>query len=665
MDLGGESSVETVPSAWLLTRLPDQFEPIVAAGTTAALLQRQQVFGILERHLKQLTVPHIPIDIDHRYSKQVPKDPTIRLDQIRTNLETRREALESDAHSKYRVRAKRGADGNFTFLSIPRQIDLSTELDELSELQEFPALWKLKLVSFDPLDWVVLGIDPATNAAESVSCEFDAWCQQWSQSNRIGGPGYLRGTWTPWGVSRRIIHLTRYLAWRTADDHPKRLSPKVHDELIGSICKDAAFLNDHVEWDVGGNHLIENGAALVMAGLLIAEDPRSWLQNGLGVLDQACREQFLSDGCHFERSPMYHLLCLERLLTVNDLLDRYGLDVPESIANVTQQSTNFAAWLRTPDGHIPLRNDSVRGQGRTIDECLRYAKRIGITPMISNVSVRGEERSSGYLWIRSSAGRMLIDAGPVGPSHLPGHSHSDTLGFSLWVEEQPLVTDTGVYNYVADQRRRHARSVRGHNTVQVGQTEPIALGGKYLLGPRPRPYSQLEEGSVCSFEGHYVGRPVGRDPYKHSRRIYAGPDWWLVRDTVVQHQGDQLTSRLQLSPGTRVKTSTGPWRLVVGPDDHPQHVWLTSNAPRRLTTGPYYPRFGVEHERSVLEMQLQPDPGKPATITFALDAGPEPRSITPRTNDGTVIAVEVEGKTVEIPASETTGFQRSGDQGKT
>lgn len=72
---------------------------------------------------------------------------------------------------------------------------------------------------------------------------------------------------------------------------------------------------------------------------------------------------------------------------------------------------------------------------------------------------------TGYYWLDTDDGRLLVDGSPVGPSHTPSHSHNDMLSVLVWADGRCVLTDTGVYEYADNERRQYARSVAGHNTV--------------------------------------------------------------------------------------------------------------------------------------------------------------------------------------------------------
>ena len=73
----------------------------------------------------------------------------------------------------------------------------------------------------------------------------------------------------------------------------------------------AGFLRRHLEFDVGGNHLIKNLKAL--AGLAVLFGDERTLDRTLNLLSRQLAVQVLPDGGHFERAPAYHCQVLADL----------------------------------------------------------------------------------------------------------------------------------------------------------------------------------------------------------------------------------------------------------------------------------------------------------------------------------------------------------------
>lgn len=590
---------------------------------TVRRMQRRQLAGMGARKSRELLFPRLPVDFDRWYDRHVPADPVVELAPFVENTETLRGSIDDATRDRYRRSAREAASGTPTFLNTSRRVWDGTDVEwDHEAYDDLPALWSMQLYTFQPLSWLVLGVDPADDRALELAATFDGWIRSWIESVEIGRPGYLRREWTPWAVSLRILHWSRYLAWR---QRGRSAGSTTGFELAvrRELYKNVLFLRNHVERDVGGNHLVENGAALVAAGCLFGKRP--WIDDGIAILSDAATDQYLDDGAHFERSPMYHVLTLTRYLTVCDLLDESGRSVPEALSTTADRATAFLRYLRPPDGRIPLLNDAVYGQALPLDDCLRYADATGVEgePTDQTGTPRGDDSSpdgtSGYRWLRTGDGALLVDGGPVGPPHLPGHSHSDTLSVLVWLGDRPVLTDTGTYGYVDGPRREYARGVSGHNTVQVGDIEPIPLAGKYLMGPRPEPTTRSLAGPVSLFEGYYEARPNRTTRYDHHRAVYASDGWWFVRDTVRGHDGVPTRGRLHVHPDVDATLEpTGCVRLDLGDGDGDAYVYPLDETRLGVGTGWYFPRFGTAIRRPVVELREVDDGHDPATLGFLL-----------------------------------------------
>jgi uncharacterized heparinase superfamily protein len=590
---------------------PDRWRLLVS---TAMHMKPEQLLGIAGRKLRHAVVPSLPVDFDGRYERRVPPNLTTDGEPLRANAGKLRASLTDGERARYREQCDLVLDGTVRFLNRTIRFDDPADLDwDHPALAAYPRLWRVKLHGFVPLSWAVRGYDDPAPEREDPAPELDdlfrSWIRDWTASHSLGTEDYLRRAWTPFAVSLRLQNWARYLAWRSKRDD----RPAVRD-LRRAIYKNGLFLRNNLETDVGGNHLVENGAALVVAGSLFPDRAGSWLDAGVEVLREAARTQFLADGGHFERSPMYHLLALENYLTAIDVLDTVGYPVPAAVRRTAARATRFVADIRSPDGEIPLLNDAAFGEALSTAAILAYAERVGVDRDSRGWTDGDSERTaseatalpdSGYYWLGTGRDRLLVDGGPPGPPHLPGHAHNDHLQVLLWLDGRRLITDTGVYHYAPDEYRTDARSVRSHNTVQVADREPIEIGDRYLMGRRIRPtatYGARADGAA--FAGRYEVRSGLRRDYAHRRRVYHRPLWWLVRDAVGGADGRILHSRLHLAPGATVERETET-RFALSLDG--ATCWLYALDGDEVVRGEsnYYPEFGVERRRPMLDLRVR------------------------------------------------------------
>ena len=569
---------------------------------TVSGMEPRQLVGVFERKFRQTLVPHLPVDFDQQYERRIPALRKLRISPFQENTATVRACMDDSTRRCYRQRVRSAAEGELTLLNQTTRVeDLGTVDWTENRFSDQSPLWRLKVHGFEPLSWCVFGFAGREDGAEPVQRSFDEWIDGWIRTVEVGGAGYLRGKWTPHAVSLRVLYWIRYLAWKLPDQKGTVWTPTApfDKRLCQEVYKNALFLENHIEYDVGGNHLIENGAALFAAGFLFRN--RSWIQDALSLLNEVGDKQFLADGGHFERSPMYHTLTTTRYLTVYDLLQQVGGTVPSPIEETTRAGVEFLEFIRPPDDRIPLLNDSVHGEAMPLTTCLRYAEAIGITPDDKTTSIGGE---SGYFWLPNQSGKLLVDGGPVGPRHLPGHSHNDLLQFLLWIDGSRIVTDTGVFDYQSGERRDYARGIRGHNTVQVDETEPIEIGGRYLMGARTSPRIRYQPATEATlFEGVYETRSLFGIAYRHHRAIYKGERWWLIWDQIHNAGDARVRSRVHLRPGVSVTRTEGAGFVVNEDSDEVAAFSPVMGTIGRTDDGCHFPRFGEAIPRSVLEFE--------------------------------------------------------------
>lgn len=587
-----------------LLRRPEDWS---VAYHTVRNMKPVQLAGILERRVRHAVVPRLPIDFDERYARRVPDDLSITPGPIRANLDRLRESLSEAERADYRAAADEAADGRYTFLD--RTIAFGDDIDwDHGEIDDQPIFWRLKLASFEGFEWLVLGSE-SPEGLDGVRSRLESQAYDWDASNPIGDKAYLRRSWTPHSVSLRILNWSRYVAWCAGDE-----GTEVPDRLVRMIYRNALFLANHVEHEIGGNHLIENAAALIVAGVLFRDHDTGWTRSGRKLLKQAGSEQFLADGGHFERSPMYHVTVLRRYATATDLLSAMGFPTV-AVGTVADHAMGFLSTLVEPSGEIPLLNDSVYGEAIRATSCLAYCRACSVTPAIRS---RHHPEGSGYRTLSTDDGTLLLDVGDVGPPHLSAHSHNDQLSVLLWVNGQPVLTDTGVYDYGSNARRQYARGVAAHNTAQYDGIEPIPTGGSYLLGKRTSVTVDADDGD--RIDASHARRSLGGPSYDHRRSVATTASGWRVVDEVTGDPDATYTVRYHFHPSVEVRGSpvtseaasdadrgpeselrSGTEGLAIRADgDRLATIRFPGEGRVRLTQSPYFPEYGRERFRPMI-----------------------------------------------------------------
>ncbi len=473
------------------------------------------------------------------------------------------------------------AAGRFTFLR--RSVDLGWP--PRWDCPELPRLWQYNLHYFDWL-W---DLDYAAGRQATLD-----WLQR--HPLRARGVG-----WEPYPVSLRLGNWLGFF-WVRHRARVERDAP-LRAALWAGLYRQAEWLNDNLELHLLANHLLENAAALALAGTCFdGAAARRWGDTARELLARELPEQVLADGMHFERSPMYHARAtylVLRLLAV-------GADAPGARALLPRMLAASAA-LCHPDGEIALWNDSAFGIQHPPGTLLEEARRLRLERRATSVSGAFALPDAGYFGFRGGADYVVADAGPLGPDYSPAHGHADLLSFELSLGGHRVVVDAGVHDYEASELRRYGRSVRAHNTVEIDGQEPCELWGVFRVGRRPRPCGVRFRAHPRGFElcaSHDGWRHLAGSP-QHVRTLVWGPGRALVVDDAVRAaRPARVVARLHFHPDWNVDAES-PDRLVLARGRERVSVRWSGATTATRERSLYCPEFGLRIDNECLALAAQ------------------------------------------------------------
>lgn len=304
--------------------------------------------------------------------------------------------------------------------------------------------------------------------------------------------------WEPYPLSLRIVNWIKWL-WQ----HPEQQTP----ELLTSLFQQGMALEMQIEYHIQANHLYKNAVALVFLGCFFANEKSAhWLSLGKALWTWETLRQFLPDGGHFERSPLYHSLCLEDALDVINVLHSAGQEIPP--LQLTQRVAEAVRWMQVmldPEGNIALLNDSAYGIAGDATAIASYFDRLGLSRPVVVASETEFLAATGYFVHRHKRFHLIFDCSDIGPAFQPGHTHCDMLSFLLWYDGVPVFIDGGVNSYLDNSARRYARSTAAHNTVKIEDWEQSDIWSAFRVGERARITAaecRVEEGALILRGAH-------------------------------------------------------------------------------------------------------------------------------------------------------------------
>lgn len=373
----------------------------------------------------------------------------------------------------------------------------------------------------------------------------------------------------PFPISLRGINWVKFLTRYDVKEQ------KIDDTLYAQYWR----LLDNIEYHLLGNHLLENGFSLLF-GAYYFQDEKLY-RKAKEILKKELQEQILEDGAHFELSPMYHQIMLFRILDCINLVQNNVWKSQELLPLLQQKAKCMVGWLQTitfENGNIPLFNDSANAIAPTTEELLDYAKSLVILDLVSQSTLM----DSGYRKMKNNGYEMVVDVGSIGPDYIPGHAHSDIFSFELYVQNQPVIVDTGLSTYETNDRRQVERSTKSHNTVEVDGENQSEVWGGFRVARRAKIVDLKES----------IGRLIAtHDGYKnkeilHTREFVTQEDQIIIIDSFDTKKEHLYVAYFHFYPNVNLQVNGN--KLIC--------EYLTLNCSSRIELIEYYysPEFNTK-----------------------------------------------------------------------
>ena len=370
----------------------------------------------------------------------------------------------------------------------------------------------------------------------------DSW-----QSENLEGSGT---GWEPYPISLRVVNILK--AWQAGLPLDRK-----HFE---SLFAQTSFLESCLEKHLLGNHYLVNLKALLFSGIIF--DNTRWSDLAIRSLEHELSEQILSDGAHFELSPMYHALILVDVLDMYNLCRAYAypsLDcLTEQLQGYIPKMLEFLALMLHDDQGVSFFNDSVDGIAPIKSRIVSYAKSLGFVfkDFDSTLTQVIDSAPSGYMIASKNKNKLIFDAAEIGASYLPGHGHADTLSFEFSIGEERVFVNSGISEYENNEDRLRQRQTKSHNTVEVNDKDSSQVWSSFRVAKRANATRRLSK-----MDGNCIFLTASHDGYKkihggpiHTRAITMKHGQLIVEDTL-EGNYDTATLRFYLHPDLFVSIS--------------------------------------------------------------------------------------------------------------
>ncbi len=413
-------------------------------------------------------------------------------------------------------------------------------------------------------------------------------------------PRGLPEAWEPYVLSLRLSNWCHYFYGKNKEKMGSE--EEFESEIRKSIFAQAVKLEKNLETHLLGNHYIENLVSLCTVGNYFdgheAERLRSQSEK---KLRRELNDQILSDGMHAERSTMYHCRMLETTLM---LLATPGLrDCPWLKQSIGKMARALRCLVH-PDHEIALMNDSAFDIYNSPLDLLDYVD-LHVKKTNREVPFGAFELSeAGYYGYRTNNNHYIIcDAGPIGPDHLPGHSHGDIFSFELSLNGHRVVVDSGNFDYQRGTHRDYCRSTRAHNTVEIEGADQCEFWDTFKVARRGRPHDVIWKTTEDGFhlEGWHDGYHRLREKATHRRRFEWEHSGSLrIVDAIHAERSVHGIARFHLHPDCKIIRRDHHQAMIEFPGGIMKMAFRGGRS-LQVQQATYHPRFCVSSKNKAFE----------------------------------------------------------------
>ena len=423
-------------------------------------------------------------------------------------------------------------------------------------------------------------------------------------------PPFVGNGWEPYCLSLRITNWVKYISGKDIK--------KIPNLWLHSLAQQTAALSWQVEYHIQANHLFTNAKALIFAGSLIGGTyGDKWLKLGIKIFSKQLNEQFLKDGAHYERSPMYHSILLLDLLDIFQLSKYVQIDELAELNDLLEKKIfSGLKWLKHmchPDGDISFFNDSAFGVAPKLKEIQEYAGYLGFGSQqileVDNCDIwlLSMADSSGYITLDSPAhlGRhkAILNVAPIGPDYQPGHAHADTLSFEISLFGKRVFVNSGTSIYQRGKLRNFQRGTSAHNTVSIDGADSSEVWSGFRVARRAR----IVDLNI-THEANGLKIDASHDGFCRFNRKVIHNRVWYFRENMISIQ-DLLSGQFKsaniyfyLHPDFKAVEDAG--RVIINISEGKRVIFRTSCSKKLSIQNSYwYPEFGKSVPNLCLKLE--------------------------------------------------------------
>ena len=297
-------------------------------------------------------------------------------------------------------------------------------------------------------------------------------------------------------------------------------------------------------------------------------------------MTQRYAHQFDPQGVHREASCSYQAAILIFHLDALLFCKREKIAVPEAIRAQTQKIAEALLFFLSPGRKLLPFGDSdtedcrdlmtrvalLLGDGRfktfgypvPDHDTLLFANGEMIAsyadlPRRTPETLTFFSQESGHLSSRSDESSCAHGFHWMNPPYGGGHSHSDKLHLDIYLDGQPVLTDSGRYTYRDCPERRQLKSAESHNVCTVDGLDYQTMLSSWDVASAAAvsPIAYREKEAFLFAEGAHYGYLPQNGVLCRRQLLWLKPDIFLIADLFFSSQRHDYTAYFQFAPDCR------------------------------------------------------------------------------------------------------------------
>lgn len=284
--------------------------------------------------------------------------------------------------------------------------------------------------------------------------------------------------------------------------------------------------------------------------------------------------QFYRDGIHWEQSPLYHHQVITAFLYIVQVSKYLDVQLPVALGEKLQKPIASSYYYANNDDLLNPLHDSDNVDLSYIYDIYRYMGYLKEVPKTQNsllfvgslyeetlqVNINEVEDDkifsgvdSGFYAYKDKKLYFTLFNGLHGSSH----GHATNGSFTLDVDNQPLIVDSGRYTYMEHPLRKQLKEEEAHNSVAINYHPATTIEDSWAYSSLSEPvfhnYRQTEYGPL--FDMAWSGHDKKHNVYIITRTVLylESFDTFVLYDNIQGSQPFEVNINFNLDPELKIK----------------------------------------------------------------------------------------------------------------